>query len=99
MWIEIGTATVVVGLVGLVVKMQNGRIARVEANSKTQIARIEADSITQRERTDYRTAINDVLTKGDEKFTKIESTLVSHGKLLARIDERLKIWFEKNGML
>ncbi|KKL12806.1 hypothetical protein LCGC14_2532090 [marine sediment metagenome] len=43
-------------------------------------------------------AVNAELTKGNEQFQGIDIKLAEHGELLARIDERTKIWAQKNGL-
>jgi len=54
-------------------------------------------SISPKNCAEYREAINEELDKGETAFEKIQDDLKEQGEMLARIDERTKLWAKKNG--
>lgn len=56
------------------------------------------DSISSEDCSEYREAIKEDLDKGETAFEEIRKDLKKQGIMLARIDERTKIWAKKNGL-
>ncbi len=56
------------------------------------------NGISPKNCSEYRGAIKKDLDKGETAFQKIQEDLKKQGLMLARIDERTKIWAKKNGL-
>ena len=54
-------------------------------------------NISPKNCSDYRATIKKELDKGEDAFQKIQEDLKKQGLMLARIDERTKLWAKKNG--
>lgn len=88
MWIEIGTAGAVIGLIGLIVKSQSGRIDRMEEGLK---GKININMCTTR----YQELKED-LNKGSVRFDQLISEQAKIRVILARLDERIKVLLDRS---
>lgn len=83
MWAEIVTASVVVGLVGLIFRFQAGRIKAVEDKLKckvdNKVCNIHYDELKES------------LVKDSDRFEKLIVEQTKVGKTLARLDERIQL--------
>ena len=87
MWIEIGTAGAVIGLIGLIVKSQSGKIDRIEEGLKDKI-NVNMCTIRYQE-------LKEDLNKGSVRFDQLISEQAKIRVILARLDERIKVLLDR----
>jgi len=75
MWAEIATGGTVIGMVGLIFRMQQKKIEFKVDQTSCDI---------------HLEAFRDILEKGDKKFEKVADKLTEIGEAVVRIDERTK---------
>lgn len=83
MWVEIATGGAVVGLVGLIIRSQNGRIGRVETKINGKVGQDMCDN--------HYTELKEDLKKGSERFDELIKAQAKTNTFLARLDERFKL--------
>ena len=87
MWVEIGTAGTVVGLVGLIVRYQAGRLDCMKKSLKEKvdigICNIHYDELKGE------------LDKGSIRFELLIAEQKTVGETLARLDERIQILLDR----
>ena len=87
MWVEIATAGVVVGLVGIIVRFQAGRIKAVEDKLKCKVdgkvCNIHYDELKED------------LKQGRESFKEIINEQKTISETLIRLDERMTLVLDK----
>jgi len=75
MWTEIATGGTVIGMVGLMFRMQQKKVDCKVDQTSCDI---------------HLEAFKDILEKGDKKFEKVTDKLSEIGEAVVRIDERTK---------